>query len=69
MSYFRERMITDHLSLLSSNLKCLNTGIGHSLRFGDRIMARSWRVVTPTIGVVALLDTMPKELMQLCPIS
>ena len=30
-------------------------------------MARSWRVVTPTIGLVALMDTMPKELLQLTP--
>ena len=26
-------------------------------------------VVTPTIGLVALMVTMPKELLRLCPIS
>ena len=44
----------DHLSLLSCE-KCLDIGITDSLRFGDRIAARSWRVVTPTIGLVALM--------------
>ena len=41
-----------------------------ALRFGDQIAARSWKVVTPIIiGLVALMVTMPKELLQLCPIS
>ena len=30
-------------------------------------MARSWRMVTPTIGLVTLMVTMLKELLQLCP--
>ena len=58
----------DHLSLLSFELKCLNIGIA-VLSFGDRIVARSWQVVTPTIGLVALMVTMPKELLLLCSIS
>ena len=54
----------DHLSLLSSKFKRLDIGItALSLRFGDRIAARSWRVVTPAIGLVALTVTMPKELL------
>ena len=35
----------------------------HSLRFEDWIVERSWRVVRPTIGLVALMVTMPKELL------
>ena len=58
----------DHLSLLSSEL-IWTLVLQHSLRFGDRIVARSWWVVAPTIGLVALLVTMPKELLLLCPIS
>ena len=59
----------DHLSLLSSQLKRLDIGIAvisrlsvwTTLRFGDRIVARPWWVVT--IGLVALMDTIPKELL------
>ena len=41
----------DHLFLLSSEFKHLDIGIA-ALRFGDRIVERSWQVVTPTIGLV-----------------
>ena len=34
-----------------------------TLRFGDGIVARSWQVVTPTTRLVALMVTMPKELL------
>ena len=61
----------DHLSLLSSELKRLKTLaafenaniLQHSLRFGEQIVARLWQVVTPTIGLVDLMVTMPKELL------
>ena len=55
----------DHLSLLSSELKHLNIGIAElsEVRRLDWIAARSWRVVTSTIGLVALRVTMPKELL------
>ncbi len=53
----------DHLSLLSSELKRLNIGIAELSEFADRIAARSSKVVTPTIGLVALMVTMPKELL------
>ena len=59
MSDPEERMIT---CLLSSELKRLNIDIA-ALRFGDWIVARSWQVVTPTIGLVILVVTMPKELL------
>ena len=64
MSYPEERM-----SLLSSELKRLDIGIAALSEVGDRIAARSRWMVTPTIGLVALMVTMPKELLQLCPIS
>ena len=54
----------DHLSLLSSELKHLNIGIAAlSEGFGDWIVVRSWWVVTPTIGLVTLMVTMPRELL------
>ena len=56
----------DHLSLLSSELKRLNISIAALSEF-RRFVARSWQVVTPTIGLVALMVTMPKELLLLCP--
>ena len=51
----------DHLSLLSTELKCLNIVIAALSE--SWIVVRSWRVVTPTIGVPALMVTMPKELL------
>ena len=42
----------------------MNTDIA-ALKFGDQIVARSWQVVTPTIGLVALMVTIPKELLYL----
>jgi len=61
----------DHLSLLSSQLKRLDIGIAvisrlsvwTTLRFGDRIAVRPWWVVIPTIGLVTLMITIPKELL------
>ena len=58
--YVRE---DDHLSLLSSELKHLKVSIAALLRFRDRIMVRSWWVVTPTAGHVALMVTVLKELL------
>ena len=57
----------DHLSLLSSELKRLDIGIAALSEVWRP--ARSWWVVTPTIGLVALMVTMPKELLWLCTIS
>ena len=60
----------DHLSLLSSELQHLNISIAALSEVRrEWILVRSWRVVIPTIGLVALMVTMPKELLQLCPIS
>jgi len=67
MSYPEESIITCLCYHLSSRV--WTSVLQHSLRFGDRIVARSWRVVTPTIGLVALMVTMPKELLWLRPIS
>ena len=53
----------DHLSLLSSELKHLNIGIAALSEVRRLDAVRSWRVVTPTIGLVALMVTMPKELL------
>ena len=52
----------DHLPLLSSELQRLNISIA-TLRFGDWIVERSWQVVTPSTGLVALMVTMPKKLL------
>ena len=49
----------DHLSLLSPEFQCLNIGIAALFE----VAARSWQVVTPTTGLVALMVTMPKELL------
>ena len=53
----------DHLSLLSSELKRLDIGIAALSEVQNQIAARSWWVVTPTIGLVALMVTMPKKLL------
>ena len=66
MSYPEERMIT---CLFSSDLKRLNIGIAALFEVRRPIVTRSWRVVTPTIVLAALLVTVPKELLYLCPIS
>ena len=52
----------DHLSL-SSELKRLDIGIAALFDCGG-FAARSWQVVTPTIGLIALMvTTMPKEFL------
>ena len=56
-----ERMITCLCYHVSSSV--WTSVLQHSLRFGHRIAARSWWVVTPTIGLVALMVTIPKELL------
>ena len=53
-----ERVITCLCYHLSSSV--WTSALQHSLRFGDRIVVRSWRVVTPTIGLVAPMVTVPK---------
>ena len=58
----------DHLSLLLSELQRLNISIAAlsevRRQYSSEIMAGGY-----TIGLVALMVTMPKELLRLCPIS
>ena len=51
----------DHLSQLSYVFKRFDSGIAALSEV--RRPARSWWVVTPTIGLVALMVTKPKELL------
>ena len=53
----------DNLSLLSSELKRLDIGIAALSEVRRPVAVRSWRVVTPPVGLVALMVTMPKELL------
>ena len=53
----------DHLSLYHLSSSVWTSELQHSLRFGDCIVTRSWWMVAPTIGLVALMDTVPKELL------
>ena len=48
-----------HLYRLLSELKRYCS----TLRFGERIVVRSWRVATPTIGLVTLMVAMPQEML------
>ena len=53
----------DHLSLLSSGIKRLIIGIAALSKVQRQIVVRSWWVVIPTLGRVALMVTIPKELL------
>jgi len=62
MSYPKEKMIT---CLLSSELQHVNIGIvalSEVWRLAGGWLQPSWRVVTPTAGLVDLKVPMPKEL-------
>ena len=53
----------DHLSLLSSELKRLDIGIAALSEVQRPDSGEIMAAVTPTIGLVALMVTMPKELL------
>ena len=53
----------DNLSLLSSELKRLHIGIAALSEVQRPYSGEIMAVVTPTIGLVALMVTMPKELL------
>ena len=60
---YLSRREDDHLSLLSSELMCVNISIAALSEVRKPDSGEIMEVVTPTIGLVALMVTTPKELL------